>query len=794
MRYRSIVSIHEADKASLSTVVAGLDYVPFYIMDLIIGEDSDKYVAAHNLDFQEFLNILSETASAIQHLHQHDLVHLDIKPGNIRIDNSGFPVLLDLGTTKRLSQEDTETKIACTFRYAPKELKLAHLREVQEEPSRAEGKIKRQDIKLSWDLHTLGLTFKEWIDAFLKRIPDAMTTYQRKYLVLMSTRMNQDPYDNEIKDNLGLWKNLCDEIRYSLIGEVVRDLKKISPGVDISSEVPEFSQNDHKTIQVAVSEKTTFTSRLAKTLDHPFLRRLAEVSQLGIVQLVYPTCTHTRLEHTLGAYHNAVKYIRALYCDPLNPLFRQLMEPHDLRAVLLACLLHDIGQFPMAHDFEDIDSKTFSHSSLVRSLIKGERNEKLRGSLKMVFPTLDEIFKEWDVESADVLEILEAKIDHVGQKVRSRILKSIISGPIDADKLDYLVRDGSRLRVPYPNSIDIERLLQCLTLVVKDHGNGTLAYIGVHEKGRVPAEFVTLSRYAMYAQVYWHHGVRSAKSMLMRAVSAFLNSLKDDEEKNRFKSDFERFVLFGGGVASDGGEQLSLLDESVIPPQKEADDSSTFKEEFSGIALNSWDITTIDFLLERMKRRRLPESDLLGDILNRRLYKRVFVFSAEHDNSVWKAFIEQWDSWDSATRVCAMNLVEKEIVDAGLKKMGANGETQFFTKEMLNSVEFRVSAGLPLVTIDVPVSKPGSRIGLEYVLEEDRRALRYSNKICGSSSKDKVWQEYAMDLREKAGRIRIYVHPKFVDMIASCVDKSWMGETLENLSAKLEGMGTKANV
>jgi HD superfamily phosphohydrolase len=786
-RCRSIVTIHEAGKVELDEQIAGLDHVPFYVMDYVSGENSASFLEKKKISFHTFLQILHETVKAINHLHTHEIVHLDIKPANILIDDSMLPVLVDLGTTKRISQDDSQTKIACTLHYAPRELRLA-LADKPSDPSRAEGAIKRSQIKLSWDLHALGLTFQEWIASFLRTNLGGMTPYQRKYLLLISVRMIQDPYGPDIVREYGLEVNFLESIRYEGISTPLRDIEKILPGKELATDIPEFDQNFHKTIQVAVGESTAFTERLRKTLDHPFIRRLAEVSHLGIVQLVYPTCTHTRLEHTLGTYHHVLEYIRALYCDPLNPIFRQIMEPEDLRAALLSALLHDIGQFPMAHDFEDVDKQLFNHKHLVRALIKGIRDEKQKGTKRMLFPSLDEIFDLWGVKRDNLLSILEAKINEVTHGTRQRILKSLISGPIDADKLDYLLRDSRRLGVPYPEGIDVERLLRCLTLVVKDHANGVLAYVGVHEKGKIPAEFVTVARYAMFGQVYWHHAVRGAKAMLTRAVCALVATLSDEEKRNGFKSDFERFVLFG--IAESIGETAMQQDLFVELPRdtsgKPVDEKGVFETKFSGTALNSWDIATLKFIRKAMEDSKLPEVELIDDILGRSLYKRIFVFNAERDKHLWDGFIAQWDKLGCRQRVEVMQGIERSICEAAGQKLSQDPDTIYLTEDQRQSMEVRVSAGLPLILIDVPADKPGSHLPMEYVLEEDRRELRRSNRICGGSCVDKAWEEYAGRLREKAGKIRIYVHPSYVDSVRSAVDKAWMGEILEDLSAYVE--------
>ncbi len=782
IRSRFVVTIHEAGKAELNEEVGGISFVPFYIMDFIDGDDSDNYIKNNPLSFDTFIRIIQESFEAINCLHDADLIHLDIKPANIRINKSSFPVLVDLGTTKKYTEENIHTTIATTYRYAPSSL-YGSLKIHPEDPSRSVGSVLRKDLKFNWDLHYLSQTLQEWIDAYI--VKNKLTAYQRKYLSLLALRLFQDPYQNTKQYNIPI--ALLNEVRYKDIKTAIRDIKKLSSQNNLSEKIPEFNQSYHKTLQIGIQDSIVLTERLATTINHPLLRRLAEVSHLGIVQLVYPTCTHTRLEHTLGTYHNLTKYVWALYHDPLNPIFRQIMEPKHIKAVLLAALLHDIGQFPMAHDFEDVDSDLFSHSVLVKAIIKGSREVKAKGATKMEFPSLDSVFALWDVKREDVLKILEAKLHLKSHGIRARILKSLISGPIDADKLDYLRRDGARLNVPYPNGIDVERLLNCLTLLVKDSSQeggkekkpGVMTYVVVHEKGLVPAEFMIFSRYAMYSQVYWHHSVRAVKGMLARAVRAILLNLNTPEDKKAFRYNFERFVLFGLGMSATGAPiQLQFFPKPTTSQTKTKVDKEVFRGNFTGTALNSWDSDTLKYIRQLLIEMNLEEKELIDDILHRRLYKRGFIYCEDRDTDVWSDFIKFWDKSTNDEKLELERNLEKAIVKFTGEEIDSLPETTSLTPKQLDSIEVRVKAGKPLLLIDVPSDKPGSRKPLEYIIEDDRRELRKSSKICGTGKKAGAWEKYSKNLREEAGRIRVYIHPKYVDAILSVVDKSWIGDRL----------------
>ncbi|HQL56167.1 MAG: Serine/threonine-protein kinase PknB [Deltaproteobacteria bacterium ADurb.Bin058] len=778
LRYRSLVVIHEAGEAPLPQKVADLNFVPYYIMDFVSGQNSDRYLQNSNVALESLLTLILDSFEAVEHLHEHNMAHLDIKPANIVVGEDGHPVLIDLGTTKEIGTSKDETSIATTLCYAPKEL-LRFISE-KDDPSRGGGKISRHEIRLSWDLHALGLSVLEWIEAFHKSHPNELPLYHKKYLYLLGVRLLQDPYDDVKEEETGLPQRLLNDIRYHDITTAIQDVRKLQPGVDLVELVPELNENHHQSLQIAAGASATFTDRVSRTLEHPALKRLGEVSQLGLVRLVYPTATHTRLEHSLGTYQNATRYIRALYRDPLNPLFRQLTGPQDYSATLLAALVHDIGQFPLAHDLETIAPCMFNHRTLVRSLIVGFRDDGLEGTVQKEFPSWDQVLNDWDVSEKQLLSILETKQTDPEAGIVLRILKSIISGPIDADKLDYLIRDGRRLGVPYPEAIDMERLLKCLTVVLEtDINNNVRAFVGVHEKALVPAEFVTMVRYAMFSQVYWHHCVRSAVAMLARAMGALFKSFRSEKEQNEFKSTWEKFVFYSLLKPSEtdtGGQVLLFRNKPNGPTDKD------LMRGVTGSALNAWDRASLQFLFQKMK--DLKEAELIEDLLKRRLYKRVFTFNAGELSELsearvsWKSFTEAWDQMDVVQRQHRVRLIEESLVDlVKVRRSDRRGKLRL-SDDDINGLENRLNKELPILLVDLPDERPGSKMPLAYVKEEGRRQLRTPNRICGRIGYSRAWPEYAKNLRKHAGRIRVYAHPDFAHQLRAVLTHEWMVNAL----------------
>ena len=152
---------------------------------------------------------------------------------------------------------------------------------------------------------------------------------------------------------------------------------------------------------------------------------------------------------------------------------------------------------------------------------------------------------DWNVEPEAVLGILEGT--HASPS--ARLLGSILSGPIDIDKMDYLERDSRHAGVPYGRNYDKQRLIQSLTLDAAGTG------LAITAKGRTAAELMVFARYVMFSEVYWHHAVRSATAMLTRAFLELHRSLPLDDLLTMGDADLVRAMQQAAG---DGPVEVSV--------------------------------------------------------------------------------------------------------------------------------------------------------------------------------------------------------------------------------------------
>ena len=225
-------------------------------------------------------------------------------------------------------------------------------------------------------------------------------------------------------------------------------------------------------------------------IAHPYYQRLRRIRQMALAPLIYPGAVHTRLLHSLGAYH--------LMCRAVDELRNKGVDisPEEAFAVKAAILLHDTGHGPFSHALEHALVKDISHEGV---------------SLK-IMQCLD---KEMDGKLGLAIRVFADQYD-------KPFLHQLISGQVDMDRLDYLSRDTYFTGVS-EGVIGYDRILQMLT--VKDN------QLMIEEKGIYSIEKFLISRRQMYWQVYMHKTVLAAEKMLVK-IMLRANELYASGDKN----------------------------------------------------------------------------------------------------------------------------------------------------------------------------------------------------------------------------------------------------------------------
>jgi HD superfamily phosphohydrolase len=216
---------------------------------------------------------------------------------------------------------------------------------------------------------------------------------------------------------------------------------------------------------------------ILQIISHPVYQRLRNIHQMAFAHLVYPGAVHSRLHHSLGAYH--------LMCNALNELKGKNIEitASEELGAKIAILLHDIGHGPFSHALENELIRDVHHEA-ISILIMQVLNTEFKGEL-------------------------QTALDIFTNNYPKKFLSQLVSGQLDVDRMDYLNRDSFFTGVA-EGVIGYDRIIKMLT--VRD---GALM---VEEKAIYSIEKFLVSRRLMYWQVYLHKTVLSAEMLLIKII------------------------------------------------------------------------------------------------------------------------------------------------------------------------------------------------------------------------------------------------------------------------------------
>jgi HD superfamily phosphohydrolase len=480
-----------------------------------------------------------EVASALQHMHSLKIFHFDIKPANILISGITHQALLtDMGSCVHTDQFTTVGKIRVryTWTYAHPDLTdiVSDPNSISGEGLKASSQVDPKDNLARFDLFAFGKTIQETLAILAHEFGErCYASYPFRFLHIIACLLldghnapaspSPTPLSTVLKDG----RDFVNDVALGYPGDLFV-LHKIKSAIELVArlgrytrqyswfgDVPELDPWQPEIINSGTVRHAPNTKRLRALFNHECIARLKDEPQLGRILEVYPSATHTRWVHTLGVMSSVASVLSALLSDPEVPTFRILADQVDIETAIVAAVLHDIGQTSFGHDFEAA-SQIFNHELYTRRLIDDERWGK---------PTLRKVIElNWrgiDVER--VLAVLHvADSDEAKLRPIDGVASDTISGPSDADKLDYLIRDSIVCGVPYGQGMDLERLLRALTVTgirSESHCRLALAY---KAKGRTAVESMLLARYLMYGGVYWHHTFRCIQAMFTHAaISCF---------------------------------------------------------------------------------------------------------------------------------------------------------------------------------------------------------------------------------------------------------------------------------
>ncbi len=323
-------------------------------------------------------------------------------------------------------------------------------------------------------------------------------------------------------------------------------------------------------------------------LDSPLLQRLQGVLQLGMVYQVYHSAGHDRLEHTRGVVEAAERIMQALERNARRRRQYGRHEDNDLPlpsdedrvSIRLAALLHDVGHGPFSHATENLIGERLQSDFIavedilrtafpdVTKIAVGERFAAVVGLCEPMRRVFEHPRFGAVLMPARLAPLVVARVLGSGAGLVAPYLSGVISGPLDADKLDYMARDSYHAGLPV--ALDTNRLINKLEVVAvtpetvsiptlrrrAEAAKGQRYYdVGISVAGLGAYEQMVVGRVILYDRLYYHHKVRAAEAMVRKLIEV------SEEERGRpfalrelffGASDDGMVDLIGGRLMTDG--------------------------------------------------------------------------------------------------------------------------------------------------------------------------------------------------------------------------------------------------
>ncbi|AKU80298.1 HD domain-containing protein [Spiroplasma turonicum] len=276
---------------------------------------------------------------------------------------------------------------------------------------------------------------------------------------------------------------------------------------------------------------------IIELIESKAFQRLRRIIQLGGGQFVFPSASHTRFSHSIGVYHVICKFLE-------NESVFKSLNSNEIKALKCAGLLHDIGHGPFSHSFEKVINQ--KHEEFSKRIIHEDYE-------------INNILNKYSINPKEVTDIIEGKHKNL-------VLSNLVSSQIDADRIDYLLRDSIGAGVNY-SKLDLQWIIRH-TMV---HDNK----IVFPEKTVNSIEHFLLGRYHMFLQVY-HHKISKAFDFTLEKWFERLKFLfkKGFSFKNTYFIEVLKNILEDKKLSVE--DYLRLDDYTVIEFIKQSEEENDF--------------------------------------------------------------------------------------------------------------------------------------------------------------------------------------------------------------------------
>lgn len=450
---------------------------PYYVCTYHPGKTFNEFRnAPDSLGVKESAYVVWSLLDVLRYLHETGRTHCDLHSNNVMISAEVFRhgiMVIDFSSGHRDSDSSLETSNRGNLHFKPVE---------------QQGRTGRR-VNRSQEL----MAFRR---ADFKALGTLLALMSNKLLINTSqvTRTAYLEYCRALQDGrIDNWNEAHD--RFASVIDPYR----------IQTENADLFLSEKGTpleITIPVSGHTTVGEGPLAIINTDSFQRLRGIKQLSFCDWRFPGATHSRFEHSIGVFSVCKEATHHLMHDPV---FREQFSPIQIRGLLLAALLHDIGHYPFAHVIEQYAASRFPDNSEALRIVSHEVHGK--ELLESDSELAEAIKRYWGDEA-----LMQAKKTLDGN---ASVLSELIDGPIDIDKIDYLMRDASHCGIAFGDGLDAQGLLKAYRCV--DNGR----HLGIDEKGVSATEGLMILQDQMLSSVYWDETVRGVICMF-HGVLAYL--------------------------------------------------------------------------------------------------------------------------------------------------------------------------------------------------------------------------------------------------------------------------------
>ncbi|WP_168413117.1 protein kinase domain-containing protein [Bacillus salacetis] len=480
----------------------------FIVLEYAEGKSLDNFSelfnpSKENLD--ETLLVIEQIIKGVIYAHEKGIIHRDLKPENILYDKQKKLVkIIDFGLAKI---KEAIPRPHTVYQWGTKGYFA---------PERYEGLDQigiTFDTEEKTDYYSLGVIFfelltglkpymeiKEVLSKEIRRISSFRNDINTELDELIFSLMQIKPHER-----LGSLESLLNAVRKHIkLG--------YKPGVLINR------IRDNNQLRDPIHGYINFSDEEKLVINHPVFQRLRRIKQLSTTYLTYPGATHDRFAHSMGVMHVGTKIFDEVIRKNSNSLEWDNEEVNKQRQMLrLASLLHDIGHAPFSHVGDGLFPTSIpNHERMAEYLIK-------QTELKDIIDRIGS--QNGGFSHKEIAGLIVGNY-----KSSYRLIREIFSSQLDADKMDYLLRDSRMTGVNYGN-FDMGHLIRSINI---DYQLDNDPILGVDKSGVHALEGLILARYFMFTQVYFHRTRRIYDKILEKIMYNILPSNQIPSDINDF--------------------------------------------------------------------------------------------------------------------------------------------------------------------------------------------------------------------------------------------------------------------